>query len=73
MEYREFSTLLTGDEGFIDHAPVSNSSTNSGRSVGITVRAMRYFGWPVDDRFWETGTNCYSDICQGRLIDLKDS
>ncbi|MGI5205974.1 hypothetical protein ACQEU6_30920 [Spirillospora sp. CA-108201] len=65
-DYREFCKKLTGDR-FIDHVPVTNASITSGRSVAITVRAMRHFGWPVDDRFWETGTSCCSDICQGRL------
>ncbi|MFG2090150.1 MULTISPECIES: hypothetical protein [unclassified Spirillospora] len=68
-DYREFCKKLTGDR-FIDHVPVTNSSITSGRSVAITVRAMRHCGWPVDDRFWETGTSCCSDICQGRLTKL---
>lgn len=68
-EYREFCITLTGDR-FIDHVPVTNSSITSGRSVAITVRAMRHHGWPVDDRFWESGTSCCSDICQGRVTKL---
>lgn len=68
-DYREVCKQLTGGR-FIDHVPVTNASITSGRSVAITVRAMRHFGWPVDDRFWETGTSCCSDVCQGRLTNL---
>ncbi|WP_242909561.1 hypothetical protein [Actinomadura terrae] len=65
-DYREFCEKLTGGR-FIDHQPVTNSSITGGRSVAITVRAMRHYGWPLDDHFWGTGTSCCTDVCQGRV------
>ncbi|MFD0853578.1 hypothetical protein ACFQ07_15180 [Actinomadura adrarensis] len=68
-DYRAVCAKLTGGE-FIDHVPVTNASITQGRSNALTVRAMRHFGWPVDDRFWEVGTSCCSDVCHGNLTHL---
>ncbi|MBO2451648.1 hypothetical protein J4573_31475 [Actinomadura barringtoniae] len=68
-DYRETCEGLTGGR-FIDHVPVSNSDIVSGRSVALTVAAMRNAGWPVDERFWATGVSCCTDICQGRVATI---
>ncbi|MFB4307010.1 hypothetical protein [Actinomadura sp. GTD37] len=68
-DYRQTCMRLTGGR-FIDHVPVTNASITSGRSVAITVRALRHYGWPVDDRFWAVGTSCCSDVCQGQITNL---
>lgn len=62
-EWREFSAELTGGK-FMDHIPVTNDSITSGRSLDLTTRAMRHYGWDVDDRMWERGASCgSSDNC----------
>lgn len=62
-EWREVSAKLTGGK-FLDHIPVTNDSIESGRSLDLTVRVMRHYGWNVDDRMWERGASCgSSDNC----------
>lgn len=62
-EWREFTAKLTGGK-FLDHVPVTNDSITSGRSLDLTVRIMRHYGWTVDDRMWERGASCGStDNC----------
>lgn len=66
-EYREFCKEVTGGR-FLDHVPVMNDSIESGRSIAITVRAMRHYGWPVDERMWTIGASC----CSGCVVRISD-
>ncbi|GLZ12093.1 hypothetical protein Acsp04_23280 [Actinomadura sp. NBRC 104425] len=70
-EWREFCAMLTGGK-FIDHVPIVNESITSGRSLDLTVRVMRHFGWEVDDRMWQRGTSCcQTDNCYLKVTRLS--
>lgn len=70
-QWREFSAKMTGGK-FIDHIPVTNETITSGRSLHVTVRAMRHFGWRVDERMWERGASCGStDNCFMSVVPIS--
>jgi hypothetical protein len=70
-EWREFTARLTGGH-FIDHVPIVNESITSGRSLDLTVRIMRHFGWQVDERMWQRGESCcQTDNCFLKVTKLN--